>query len=201
MKLRKIVSLTALLSFVLLLLSSVVLYISPSGRIANWVNWRVLGLDHHQWGDLHTNLGLLFTVVCLIHTVINWKCIVVYLRNKACQLRIFTGDFMVAILITFLVVLLTVLHLPPLNGVQKLNDKIQKSSVDRYGIPPYGQAQGATLKSFCLRTRINLDEAIQKLNAADLKGVTEEVTLLEIADANHITPQKVYDLMRSTPLP
>jgi hypothetical protein len=40
MKLRKITSLTALLSFVLMLVTSIILYIVPQGRVAYWADWR-----------------------------------------------------------------------------------------------------------------------------------------------------------------
>ena len=42
-----------LLSFVVLLLSGVVLYVAPPGRIANWTQWQ-FGLDKEQWQALHT---------------------------------------------------------------------------------------------------------------------------------------------------
>mgnify|MGYP000181594178 CR=1 FL=1 len=40
MKIRKIASLTALLSFVVVIVTSIVLYIVPQGRIAYWADWR-----------------------------------------------------------------------------------------------------------------------------------------------------------------
>ncbi len=41
---HKITSLTALISFLLLVLNSIVLYITPHGRIAYWADWRFWGL-------------------------------------------------------------------------------------------------------------------------------------------------------------
>ena len=45
MNIRRITSLTALLTFILLILTAVILYIVPQGRIAYWANWQLWGLS------------------------------------------------------------------------------------------------------------------------------------------------------------
>ena len=60
MTMRKITSLTASLSFVLMVATSVILYIVPQGRVAYWADWRLWGLTKTQWGEIHINVGLLF---------------------------------------------------------------------------------------------------------------------------------------------
>lgn len=45
MNLRRLTSLTALTSFVLLLVTSVVVYLAPQGRVAYWADWRLWGLS------------------------------------------------------------------------------------------------------------------------------------------------------------
>lgn len=40
--LRKIISLTTFFSFVLLIISSVMLYVVPEGRVAYWADWRII---------------------------------------------------------------------------------------------------------------------------------------------------------------
>ena len=45
MNMRKITSLTALISFVLLLVTSIILYILPSGRVAYWAGYRLWSLS------------------------------------------------------------------------------------------------------------------------------------------------------------
>ncbi|RLB96386.1 MAG: hypothetical protein DRH90_24660 [Deltaproteobacteria bacterium] len=51
MNMKKITSLTSLISFLVLLLNSVVLYIVPHGRVANWADWRLWGLSKTDWGN------------------------------------------------------------------------------------------------------------------------------------------------------
>ena len=44
MKIKKIASLTAALSFIMMVLTSFILYIVPQGRIAYWADWHLEGL-------------------------------------------------------------------------------------------------------------------------------------------------------------
>ena len=78
MKLRKITSLTALLAFILMLLTSIILYIVPQGRIAYWSDWRLFGLSKTDWGNLHINLGFLFLIAIGLHVYYNWKPLMAY---------------------------------------------------------------------------------------------------------------------------
>ena len=87
MKMRKITSLTALVSFLLLILNSVVLYIVPHGRVAYWSDWHLWGLNKTEWGNQHIIIGILFLLALFLHIYYNWKPIVSYLKNKARQLK------------------------------------------------------------------------------------------------------------------
>jgi hypothetical protein len=97
---KKITSLTAMISFLVLIVNSVVLYIVPHGRVARWADWRLWGLSREQWEAQHTIIGLLFLVAIFFHTYYNWKPLVAYLKNKARQFRLFTKEFNIALLIT-----------------------------------------------------------------------------------------------------
>ena len=81
MELRKITSLTLLLSFVILVLTSIVLYIVPEGRVAYWSDWRLLWLSKTQWGDIHTNSGFLFLAAGLLWGLVTaqWNVVVFFL--------------------------------------------------------------------------------------------------------------------------
>jgi predicted DNA-binding protein YlxM (UPF0122 family) len=198
MNLRKTTSLTTLLSFILLLFTSFILYVAPQGKVAYWANWKLLGIGKEPWAALHTNLGILFVVAGIIHTVLNWKAITAYLK-KAQKIKIFTGDFNLALAITLFVTLVTFFELPPLHSIQKLNESLKDAAADKYGDPPYGHAEVSTLSTFCKRLGFPLDESIQKLQAANLKAVSAEATLAEIAEANDLPPQAIYNLINATP--
>lgn len=199
MSLRKTTSLTTLLSFVLLLITSIILYVTPQGKIAFWANWKLMGLGKEQWGALHTNIGLLFIIAGLLHTILNWKPIVTYMKSKTKKLKVFTVDFNVALAITLFIALFTLLGLPPISGIQGFNEKLKNTAAEKYGEPPYGHAEASPLQSFCRRTGMDLKDSIKKLKKAELKSVAPETTLTEIAKANNMTPQQVYNLIKPEP--
>ncbi len=199
MTLRKTTSLTTLLSFILLLVTSIVLYLTPQGKIAFWANWKLLGLNKEQWGALHTNLGILFIAAGLVHAALNWKPIVSYMKNKAKQLKVFTADFTAALIITLVITLFTLFELPPIAGIQHLNASLKEAAAEEYGEPPYGHAEASTLKFFCQRTGLDLKASMKKLGKAGLKSVSADATLAEIAAANGMTPQQVYHIIKPAP--
>ncbi|VGO22229.1 DUF4405 domain-containing protein [Pontiella sulfatireligans] len=200
MKLRKITSLTTLLSFILLLATSIILYITPQGKIAFWANWKIGGLGKEQWGALHTNLGFLFIIAGLIHTILNWGPIVAYMKNKAKKLKVFTADFNVALIITLVIAGFTLFEIPPINAVQTFNESLKEAAAEEYGEPPYGHAEASPLKTFCQRTGLDLKDALKKLEKAKLQSVSATATLAEISKANAMTPQQVYMIIKPAPV-
>ena len=102
MNIRRITSLTALLSFIILFITIVVLYIVPQGRVAYWADWRLWGLTKEQWGNVHINIGLLFLLSIFLHIYYNWKALLAYLKNKARQLTVLTWDFNAALVLTLI---------------------------------------------------------------------------------------------------
>ena len=196
MSLRKITSLTTLLSFLLLILTSTILYITPQGKIAFWANWNYWGIGKEEWSALHTNLGLLFLIAGIIHTLLNWKPIVNYLRNKAKKIKVFTVDFNIALILTLVVAGMTLFSLPPIRLIQTFNHALKKAAAEKYGEPPYGHAEASSLHSFCKRTGLNLKTSIAVLEDNGLESISDEATLAEIARANDMTPQEVYLLIK-----
>lgn len=197
MSLRKITSLTTLLSFILLIITSAILYITPHGRVAYWANWELWGLGKEQWGALHINLGLLFVIAGITHTVLNWGVMMAYLKNKAQEFKLFTADFNISLLITLFVAIFTLFDLPPISAIQTLNDTLKEIANKKYGEPPYGHADESTLITFCKRTGLDLNTSKEKFNAAGIRFESDQSTIAEIAQANQMTPQQVYDAIKT----
>jgi hypothetical protein len=133
--------------------------------------------------------------------VLNWKPIMTYLRTRTRKLRVFTTDFCAALAITMFITLFTLFELPPVSGVQAFNDQLKEAAAEEYGEPPYGHAEASSLKSFCQRTGIGLPDAMAKLAAAKLQGISADATLAEIAAANRVTPQQLFNTFKPAPAP
>jgi hypothetical protein len=192
MKLRKMTSLTALLAFVVMLVTSIILYLVPQGRIAYWSDWRLLGLTKTDWGNIHINLGFLFLIAIALHIYYNWKPLVAYLKNKAKQLKILTPDFTAALIIVSACVVGTYFLWPPFSWVMALNDHVKQSAALKYGEPPYGHAELSSLKSFARKLDLDLAESLRLLEAAGYRVDSPKETLAQIAKQHQVTPQTVY---------
>lgn len=196
MNMRKITSLTALVAFVLLIISSIVLYIVPAGRVAYWANWKLWGLSKESWGAVHINLGVLMLVTMVFHVYYNWGAIVSYLKNKSQKMRIVTLDFIVSAVVTLLVVVGTLAGIPPLNSIIELGSRISESANIKYGEPPYGHAELSTFSDFVRNINVPLEESLSKLEEAGVQVASPRETIQSIAANNGIAPQALYLLIK-----
>lgn len=196
MTLRKITSLTAALSFVLMLLTSIVLYIVPQGRVAYWADWRLWGLTKTQWGDIHINVGLLFLLALGLHLYYNWKPLMAYLKDRARQMRVFTRSFNVAAIICVLTVIGTLTGIAPFSWVLDLNTAFKDAGARKYGEPPYGHAELSSLDIFAQKVGIDASLAQQRLEAAGFRVEGKAQTLQAMAAVNATTPKALYEAMR-----
>ena len=192
---RKITSLTALISFVLEMLTSVILYIVPQGRVAYWSNWQLWGLSKTQWGSLHVNLGVLFLVAICLHIYYNWSPIVAYLKNRSAELRIFTTDFTVALILCLVFALGTYWELPPFSTIIAIGDQIKEAGAKKYGEPPYGHAELSSLATFSKKVELDLDASLTRLTAAKIRVTDPGQSIAEIARINNLAPKTVYEAM------
>ena len=195
-KFRKAISLTALWAFGLLILTSIILYIVPAGRVAYWADWRLWGLTKTQWGELHINLGVLFLIAGALHIYLNWKAILTYLKTRAKQLRIFTRDFNIATALTALVLLGTYYELPPFRTVIAASNAIKDAGARKYGEPPYGHAELSSVETFAARMGWSLDESLERLNQKGFAVNDVRLTLQDVAVRYSVTPQQVFLAMQ-----
>ncbi len=201
MSLRKTTSLTAALAFVVVLLTSVILYIVPQGRVAYWADWRLWGLTKEQWGDVHITVGLLFLLSLGLHIYYNWKPLLAYLKNRSRRMRVFTPAFNLALAVCAVTVAGTLVGLPPFSWVLTLNDALKDAGAAKYGEPPYGHAELSTLESFARKVNLDPQAAIVRLRSAGFTVVDGEQSLKALAAANRTTPKTLYAAMQTAEKP
>jgi hypothetical protein len=196
MSLRKITSLTALFCLAIMLVTGIVLYVTPHGRVANWADWRLMGLTKTSWGDIHINSGLLFLLAGMLHVYYNWKPIVSYLKNRARKLTVFTTEFNVALVIVLLTVIGSYVGFPPFSTILDFSEDIKVEAAVKYGDPPYGHAELTPLRQFVKKMDYNLEESLVRLKNAGVQVEDSGMQLLDIAQRNNISPQAVYLAMK-----
>ena len=197
MNIRKTTSMTMLLSFLLLVVTSIILYIVPYGRVAYWSDWHLWGLTKTQWGNLHVNLGFFFLLTGLLHIFFNWKPLISYLKDRAKRMTILTPAFSIALALSVFVAAGTLLNIPPMSLVTDFGEAIKGRAAEKYGEPPYGHAELSSLELFIRRT--DLDPAMVRDNLAKHKIQYQNMqqSIREIAHRNNLTPKELFAIMQS----
>lgn len=188
-------SLCSLVSFILLLLTAIILYIEPHGRVAYWIKWNFLGLEKDQWGNIHLFAGLLFLVAGGFHLFYNWKPLIGYLSGKIETGLRYKRELMISSLIFLWIIASGIWSLPPLVYVADLSEATKSAWVTSAELePPFGHAERVSLKTFCKKQGIPLDQAMAELREAGFKVNNPDKTLDNIAESKGTSGMGVYEL-------
>lgn len=192
---RKTVSLTLFLSGLLVLATSVVMYYQPEGRVAYWADWHFWGLTKEQWGDIHITTGFLFLLALIAHVWLNFRAMVAYLKNKARDLVVLTRPAVFALGLTAFVTVGTLLGWPPMRQVLSLGAWFKESHAQTFGLPPYGHAELTGIEAFCRQMGLDYEATLKHLTDKGIAVGAKTAPLKEIAAANKLTPQALYEAM------
>ena len=118
---RKITSFIMLYSFIIMVLSGIMLFISPFGRLSMMIQWEFFGLDKMQWQALHLIFMLIFTIGGILHIFYNYKAIKNYLKSKSKKIVVFTAANTIAVAITAGLFYVTIQHMEPFESFVKMN--------------------------------------------------------------------------------
>jgi len=195
-KLRGLMTFLLVLSLFIDIVSGVILYIVPHGRVAYWSDWRLWGLSKTQWTNLHLNLGILLLLAGLLHIYYNWKPMTSYLRNKIKHIKVFTGSFNIALLLTLVFIIGTLFEIPPMSTIINISESIKDAAANKYGEPPYGHAELSSLKAFTRKENLDLQKSVELLQQAGIRYKNNKQPIGEIAKQNNLTPKQVYETIK-----
>ncbi len=193
MKYQRAVSLSLGLTFIVMLLSSGVLYFIPDRGVTAWSAWSFLGLDKQQWDNLHINLGLLFLIFLVWHVYYNWKPIKNYLKVKK-EWVIFTKEFNFSLLLVSLFMIGTIWMILPFSFFVNIGNGIKAINAKSAGTPPFAYAEQATLKDYTILMHLEYADVAKKLEEKQLSFKANE-TLKKIALNNGLSPQKLSEMI------
>lgn len=193
---RIFISFGFLLAFLILLVSGLVLYISPPGRVANWTDWRILGLTKRGWENQHTVFSFAFAILSVFHLfVINWNAFLSYLKTKTTQ-GLKSPKELLASSILFLVFAAgTMYAVQPFSAIIDFGNRISESWEEQDRQPPVPHAEAITLVELALGSSgLGGDaEALKtKLTEAGFSVSSVDETLAEIAERNNTIAEKLY---------
>jgi len=195
---RSLTSLLALAGFLMLVVTGIMVYIAPQGRIAYWVDWRFGGLTKTHWGNIHIISGLLFMVAGSFHIYFNWKPLLNYLKGRMGAGVHRRRELVVTVALAVALVAGSIAGVPPLRYVFDLNDYVKDSWIKTPDhISPFGHAELLSLAEFARKMRIDLDAATEQLRAAGIVIDGSDQTLAAIAEANRTSPRALFEIIKS----
>lgn len=193
--LKKAVSLTLALSFLVMSYTGIMLFMTPKGKIAYWTDWKLLGLGKTQYTDLHITSMVVMLVFGIWHIYYNWKPLTSYIKNSARRFTLLKKELLIALLLNGLVVGGTLLHLPPMQSIVDLNIRIKNYWERAQGAPPFGHAEEATIATLAPLGGSDTAHALKRLRDAGIRVGSADETLQQIATQNGKTAQQVYDIL------
>lgn len=131
---RGFVSVTTGLTFIGLAVTGIALFFMPPGRIANWSDWRSLGLSKYQWIGLHIWFSLLFLVLGLVHVSFNWTCLINYFKDQTRRHLALRWEWGAALLLIWVMSAGTVTGMVPFSSFLRWHSTV-KHRLDNQPIP------------------------------------------------------------------
>ncbi|MBE0492464.1 MAG: DUF4405 domain-containing protein [Sulfurospirillum sp.] len=193
--LRRFTSLCIAFSFLLVSYTGILLFIVPEGRIAYWINLKLLGLSKNQYGDLHVTFSVLFLVAAFLHLYLNFKPLLAYLKNKQREFTLLSKEFVLAIGLSIFFFVGTVYEAPPFQNFLDFETEVKELWSQDGGVPPYGHAELSSLKALCKKTYLDLEKSIATLKAKGFVGVEANKSLKDIATTNNVAPNVLFNII------
>lgn len=190
---RALTSMMTTGGFLIMGVTGLMLFATPEGRLAYWVDWSLGGLTKEEWGAIHVTSSLLFLIAGFVHLWFNWRQFVAYLRHRFQQKVSIRPEAPAAGALLAVLVAGTLWGVPPFTWVLDLSAAIKASwSVDASMEPPFGHAEEATLDTLALRTATPAGAIIGAIRDAGFKVETTGETMRRIADRNGATPAEIW---------
>lgn len=196
-KLKVLTSFVLTFSFLVASLSGVILFLSPKGRIANWILWTEFGLSKEQWASLHMSFVAIMLVTGLLHFFwFNWSVFLGYLRSKTTRTLRHFPEMAIAIAVTLFFWIGTVHELPPAISITHWADAIDASYENQVNEPPIPHAEEFTLTQVAnMYADSSVEAVMQSLNKAGYAAEAPGITLGELANRYGVSPRDLLDVV------
>ncbi len=194
---RSFVTFLLLFSIVWLLISGTILYVSPSGRVANWQHWTLLGFEKSQWQAQHIIFSYFFIIISIFHIFsLNWRVLWSYAKLKRKSGFRKKKELLAATVLILISFFGTSFEFPPFSSFSELGETITHSWEEDQRKGPVPHTEELTINEISTDyLKIDEEEVIKKLEANGILVNSESKTLLDIAADNGKSPSEIYALL------
>ena len=190
---RGFTTLVITVSFIILVVSGIILYFTPTGRVVRLSGWTMLGLDKFQWAMVHTSVSILFLAAAFVHLYFNWRVFLRHLKTRIEEGFTLGRELVAAVIIGVLVVAFTVWQIPPFDSVKGFHDDIRRYWEQNAGLGHPRHTEELDLQEIARQVGVTRDEIVESLRANGLKVEDENATVDQIARQNGLLPQAVTE--------
>ena len=192
---RAFTSLYITLSFIIMILSGMILFLAPPGRIANWTDLTILHLTKAQWQAIHTIFTFLFIIASAFHIYFNWKPFTAYLKTKLNKKIRIRRELILSAILTLIIFFLVLINVPPFKMVMDIGENLSNSWSIEKTEPPIPHAELMPLDEFSQTVQIPLEEIITKLKDSEINVSHEKIIIKDLANQNNMSPQELYAII------
>jgi hypothetical protein len=193
---KGLISYLSFVSFLIMLVTGIVLYFEPQGRVAYWTHWSFLGLTKTGWDHIHITSSVLFTFAAVYHLVLNWRVFISYLREKAGQALRLKAELLISVAAGLVLIFGTIYSVPPFGSIVELSGYLKERWVKSPAQePPYGHAELSKLRVLAKRTGIEPAAAIVALKERRIEVSGSDEVFEDIARQNDMSPMELFGLI------
>lgn len=198
---KAFISIGLFYSFFILFITGIILYLTPTGRVAHWENWTLFGFRKEDWEAIHIIFSLVFIILSIFHLFsINWKVFLKYLKNKRKTGINKNREFYLASIFTFFIFIGVILSIPPFSSIIDFGDYLSASWENKDTQPPIPHTELLMLNELPEKFgNISIDKITNKLKENSIKYNNTNETLAEIGELNNLSPIEIYNIIFDNP--
>ncbi len=196
-KWKNFISFGLFISFFIIAFTGVILYITPPGRVAKWVNWELLGLSKDQWQAQHTIFACTFLILSVFHLfVMNWKVFLSYIKSKTSNGFHMKRELPVSLVLVLLIFFGTLFSVPPFKTIIDVGEYFTESWEKKEQRAPMPHMEAMSIKELSEKVvKLSPETILEKLRAQNIKVSTVDQRLKEIGEENNRSPHELYKLI------
>lgn len=204
--------------------TGIMLFITPKGKIAKSTNWEIFGLTKTQYSSLHATFMVLFLLGMVLHIYLNWKPLMMYLKNKNRKFSLLTKEFLLAFGFTLVFLLGTLYDIAPfktfldfqknikisweknstnhlyrdteLSSLQSLDKGLENNEANTKIKEGKGNGLGKmSLEEICYKYNIKIDSALSIINK-NSQIANKNSKIKQIAETLEMSPTELLNTLK-----
>ncbi len=192
---RAFVSLTTGLSFIGMGITGIALLFVPPGRIANWTDWKMLGLTKHQWIGQHVWFSTVFVIAAILHIYLNWRPLVNYCKAKVGKGLALRWEWVLSLALCLVVGAGTFAGIRPFSSLLDWSEGIKHGWDTPARRAPIPHAELMTLEELAEHVKdVDAETMIANLKAGGIQVESSADVVGEMAKAHNLSPIELYNM-------